>query len=141
MRESKTNQYLLPWTRQAVLDAYAKANVTVGDIDVIETHDCFTSSEYMAISAFGITKPGEEYKAIEEGITERTGRIPMNPSGGLIGVGHPVGASGARMMLDLFKQLTGKAGGYQVHKDCHIGAMLNIGGSATTNYVFVLKKE
>ena len=110
------------------------------DIDVFETHDCFSSSEYAAISAFGITEPGHEYEAIESGIISLKGNKPINPSGGLIGCGHPVGASGARMFLDLYKQLTGKAGRYQV-PNAHNGLMLNIGGSATTNYVFVLGRN
>lgn len=69
-----------------------------------------------------------------------TGSKPINPSGGLIGCGHPVGASGARMLLDLYKQVTGTAGGYQV-KNAKNGMMLNIGGSATTNYVFIVGKN
>lgn len=140
MLDSKNDRFILPWTRQAIIDAYQRAKVSIDDIDIIETHDCFTSSEYVAISAFGITEPGEEYKAIESGITKRSGRMPMNPSGGLIGVGHPVGASGARMMLDLFKQLAGIAKGYQV-ANAKVGAMLNIGGSATTNYCFILSSS
>ena len=136
---SSDSRYILPWTRQAVLDAYARAAIRESDIDIIETHDCFTSSEYAAISAFGITEPGMEYKAIEYGWTEIDGKIPMNPSGGLIGVGHPVGASGVRMFLDCYKQLTNKAGDYQV-ANARTAAMLNIGGSATTNYVFILQK-
>lgn len=70
IKESKNEQYILPWTRIAIEEAYKRANLTVEDIDAFETHDCFTSSEYMAISAFGITKPGEEYKAIENGVIE-----------------------------------------------------------------------
>lgn len=137
MAISAESQYILPWTRQACLDAYQRAELTVDDIDVFETHDCFTSSEYAAISAFGLTEPGKEYEAVENGMIEFAGSKPINPSGGLIGCGHPVGASGARMLLDLYKQVTGQAGDYQV-----VGAknamMLNIGGSATTNYVFIV---
>ena len=140
MRESKNDPYILPWTRQAVLDAYQRAGVSVNDIDIFETHDCFTSSEYAAISAFGITEPGKEYESIENGDISFTGKYPINPSGGLIGCGHPVGASGARMFLDLYKQIKGIAGGYQI-PDEKIGVMLNIGGSATTNYVFVVGKK
>lgn len=136
MAESKCSAYILPWTRQAVLDAYNRAGLSVGDIDVFETHDCFTSSEYAAISAFGLTEPGKEYEAVENGIVEQK----INPSGGLIGCGHPVGASGARMLLDLYKQVTGTAGGYQI-KGAQNGMMLNIGGSATTNYVFIIGNE
>lgn len=138
--DNVNSEYVLPWTRQACLDAYRRAGLSVDDIDVFETHDCFTSSEYAAISAFGITKPGKEYEAIENGMIAIDGATPINPSGGLIGCGHPVGASGARMFLDLYKQVTGKAGGYQV-KEAKNGMMLNIGGSATTNYVFIVNKE
>lgn len=140
MAEAARSRYLLPWTRQAVLDAYSRSGLTVDDIDVFETHDCFTPCEYAAISAFGITEPGEEYRAIEDGTISFTGRKPVNPSGGLIGCGHPMGATGARMFLDLAKQVSGQAGGYQV-KDAKNAMMLNIGGSATTNYVFVVGME
>lgn len=137
IEESKDNIFILPWTRQAVVDAYKRAGLTVDEIDVFETHDCFTSSEYAAISAFGLTEPGKEYEAIESGTIRVEGKKPINPSGGLIGCGHPVGASGARMLLDLYKQVTGTAGGYQVD-GAKNGLMLNIGGSATTNYVFIV---
>lgn len=140
MLEAKNSEFILPWTRQAVLNAYARSGLTVDDIDVFETHDCFTSSEYAAISAFGITKPGEEYKAVEDGIISMQGSKPVNPSGGLIGCGHPVGASGIRMFLDLYKQVSGKAGGYQI-KNARNALMLNIGGSATTNYTFIVSRE
>lgn len=140
--ESKGQPYVLPWTRQAVVDAYNRAGLTVDSIDVFETHDCFTSSEYAAISAFGITRPGEEYKAVENGSISFSGTNPINPSGGLIGCGHPVGASGARMFLDIYKQVKGVADGYQVKGgDVQNAMMLNIGGSATTNYVFVVGKD
>ena len=141
MEESCSSDYLLPWTRRAVVDAYGRAEVTVDDIDVFETHDCFTSSEYVAISAFGITKPRDEHVAIVDGTIAFGGAKPINPSGGLIGCGHPVGASGCRMFLDIDKQVVGGAGGYQVLHDGELprnAAMLNIGGTATTNYVFVL---
>lgn len=144
MEESKDDKYILPWTRRAVLDAYRRSELTVEDIDVFETHDCFTSSEYVAISAFGITEPGKEMEAVEDGTISFYGKKPINPSGGLIGCGHPVGASGCRMFLDLYRQVCGKAGDYQVKKeDGSIpknGLMLNIGGTATTNYVFVVGK-
>lgn len=139
MDEAKNNKYVLPWTRQAVEEAYKRANLSLKDMDFFETHDCFTSSEYAAISSFGITEPGKEYKAIEAGVTEMTGSKPINPSGGLIGCGHPVGATGVRMMLDLYKQIAGKAGDYQV-KGAKNGMMLNIGGSATTNFVYIVGK-
>lgn len=137
--ENKDSDFVLPWTRQTVVDAYRRSGLSVDDIDVFETHDCFTSSEYVAISAFGITESGRESEAVESGMIVFNGSKPINPSGGLIGCGHPVGATGARMFLDLYKQVTGLAGGYQV-KNVRNAMMLNIGGSATTNYVFIVGK-
>ncbi len=136
MVENAESEYVLPWTRQACLDAYKRAGLSVDDIDVFETHDCFTSSEYAAISSFGLTEPGKEYEAVEDGTVAEK----INPSGCLIGCGHPVGASGARMLFDLYKQVTGTAGRYQV-EGVKNGMMLNIGGSATTNYVFIVGAE
>ncbi|MDX1960545.1 MAG: acetyl-CoA acetyltransferase [Leptospiraceae bacterium] len=135
--ESLGNKFILPWTKATVDDAYARSGLSVKDIDVFETHDCFTSSEYAAVSAFGISEPGKEHEAIQKGVIDFKGKKPINPSGGLIGVGHPVGASGVRMMLDIYKQVTGTAGEYQV-EGAKNGLMLNIGGSATTNMVFVV---
>lgn len=140
MAENKGSAYVLPWMRQAVLDAYGRSGLNVDDIDVFETHDCFTSSEYAAISAFGLTEPGKEYEAVESGLIAFDGEKPINPSGGLIGCGHPVGASGVRMLLDLYKQVAGLAGAYQVQRVKN-GMMLNIGGSGTTNYVFIVGAE
>lgn len=141
MHEQQGSLYILPWTRQAVLDAYRRSGLTVDDIDVFESHDCFTSSEYVSISSFGITEPGKEYEAIENSVIDFKGKKPINPSGGLIGCGHPVGASGCRMFLDIYKQVSGKAAGCQVYKKWELpknAMMLNIGGTATTNYVFVV---
>lgn len=140
MADSRDSQYVLPWTKQACDDCYRRAGLSVEDIDCFETHDCFTSSEYAAISAFGLTEPGEEYKAVESGLISFGGDKPINPSGGLIGCGHPVGASGARMFLDIYKQVSGLAGTYQV-KDVRNAMMLNIGGSATTNYTFIVGRK
>lgn len=139
MSESKENPFILPWTFQSINDSYECARLSVKDMDVFETHDCFTVSEYVAISHFGLTNPGEEYKAIESGSIKLTGCNPINPSGGLIGVGHPVGASGVRMFLDLYKQVSNKANDYQV-ENARNGIMLNIGGTATTNYTFIIGK-
>jgi acetyl-CoA C-acetyltransferase len=93
----------------------------------------------MAIDHFGITAPGESWKAVENGDIDMAGRIPINPSGGLIGLGHPVGATGVRMLLDAYKQCAGKAGDYQV-PDARTVATLNIGGSATTTVSFIVSR-
>jgi acetyl-CoA C-acetyltransferase len=136
--ESRDNPYVLPHTRQTILDAFRRAGVAdVWGVNAIETHDCFTTSEYMAIDHFGITRPGESWKAIEDGTIEMGNRMPINPSGGLIGCGHPVGATGTRQVLDAYKQVTGQAGDYQV-EDAKKVATLNIGGSGTTSVAFVV---
>ncbi|MEK3697500.1 acetyl-CoA acetyltransferase [Paenibacillus sp. FSL R10-2199] len=140
IKESINDPYLLKWTRVAVKDAYTKSGLTVEDMDLFEVHDCFTSSEYASLSCLGLTEPGKEYEAIESGLITFEGDKPVNPSGGLIGGGHPVGASGVRMLLDLYKQVANKAGDYQV-ENAKNAMMLNIGGSATTNYTFVLGKD
>jgi acetyl-CoA C-acetyltransferase len=109
----------------------------VSQVDGIETHDCFTPSEYAAIDHFGITAPGKSWQAVEEGVLERDGAMPVNPSGGLIGGGHPVGASGVRMVLDAARQVTGTAGETQV-AGARRFATLNIGGSTATTVSFVV---
>jgi acetyl-CoA C-acetyltransferase len=132
VRASAGQPYVFPEVRRAITDAYRRAGIGgVDDLDGIETHDCFTTTEYMAIDHFGITPPGESWRAIESGDIEIGGRIPVNPSGGLIGAGHPVGATGVRMVLDCFRQVTGTAGDYQV-EGARTFATLNIGGSGTT---------
>jgi acetyl-CoA C-acetyltransferase len=138
VEESRNDRYVLPHTRQAILDALSRAGMKdVWDVQGIETHDCFTTSEYMAIDHFGLTAPGESWRAVEEGVIDMDGRMPINPSGGLIGAGHPVGATGARQVLDAWKQVSGRAGDYQV-ENARRFATLNIGGSGTTSCVFIV---
>ncbi|MGK0291105.1 MAG: acetyl-CoA C-acetyltransferase [bacterium] len=138
--ESKDMDYILPHIRTTITDAYKRAGIEgPSGIDGIETHDCFTTSEYMAIDHFGLTAPGESWKAIEEGVITMGGSTPINPSGGLIGAGHPVGATGVRQILDCYKQVTDTAGAYQV-KGAKNFAMLNLGGSGTTSVCFILGK-
>ena len=133
------SEYVMPHVNGAIKDAFGRANIDgVDSLDAIETHDCMTPSEYMAIDHFGITEPGQSWKAIEDGSLERDGRIPMNPSGGLIGGGHPVGATGARMLLDATKQVSDGAGDYQVD-DANRVATLNVGGSTATTACFVVE--
>ena len=131
------NPYVAPHVRAAVHDAFGRARVNLGDLDGFEVHDCFTPSEYLAIDHIGLTGPGESWKAVESGDIEIGGRLPINPSGGLIGGGHPVGASGIRMMLDAAKQVSGLAGDYQVDGAQRFGT-LNFGGSTATTVSFVI---
>lgn len=138
LEAGKNQEYAFPHLRGAITDAYKRANISgVAELDAIETHDCFTITEYVALEHFGITAPGEAWKAIEEGRIKMEGSCPVNPSGGLIANGHPVGATGVRMLLDSYKQVTGTAGDYQVEGAKNV-ATLNVGGSLTTMASFVV---
>lgn len=132
------DEYVFPHLRQAILDAYRRAGCSgPTDLDLIETHDCFSVSEYVAIDHFGITSPGKSWQAIEDGLIDRGGALPINPSGGLLGLGHPVGATGVRMLLDGARQASGQAGECQIPNAKKVG-LLNIGGSVTTVASFVV---
>jgi acetyl-CoA C-acetyltransferase len=129
---------VFPHAHATLVEAAQRAGFAqVAELDGLETHDCFTMTEYMAIDHAGLTAPGESWKAIEEGRITRDGNFPINPSGGLIGLGHPVGATGVRMVLDCARQVTGRAGGYQIPK-AHNMITFNVGGSTTTCVSFVV---
>ena len=139
IKASAEGPYVFPQVRAAIEDARRRAGIEgVDQLDAVETHDCFTVTEYMAIDHLGITAPGESWKAIEDGSIERGGRIPVNPSGGLIGLGHPVGATGVRMVNDAARQVAGTAGSCQVDGAERVQT-LNIGGSTTTTVSFIVE--
>lgn len=124
---SRGAEYLFPHLRTAVTEAYDRAGIPGPEaLDAVELHDCFTITEYLALDHLGFTPPGRAFEAVDDG---RIGRI--NPSGGLIGAGHPVGATGVRMLHDAARQVTGRAGETQVD-GARTVATLNIGGSAAT---------
>ncbi|REL26355.1 thiolase domain-containing protein [Thalassotalea euphylliae] len=138
MRLSQNSPLIFPHARLMVQDALTRAGMSsVAELDGLETHDCFTITEYMAIDHWGLTEPGESYKAIEAGRISKDGDFPINPSGGLIGLGHPVGATGVRMMLDCYQQVTGQAGNCQLSNVNNM-ATFNLGGSATTCASFII---
>ncbi len=136
---SRNDAYVMPHVRQAITDAWKRAGVDdVAAIDAIETHDCMTASEYMAIDHFGLTEPGRSWQAIDDGTIARDGATPINASGGLLGGGHPVGSTGVRMLVDVCKQVRGTANGYQVD-GVRRAQTLNIGGSTATTVSFVVE--
>ncbi len=138
LKRADNNEYPFPQVSRAIGDALARAQLSSAtELDAIETHDCFTISEYVAIEHFGLSKPGEAWKMIESDAISMSGSIPINPSGGLIGCGHPVGATGVRMLLDAYKQVSNSAEEYQVRNAKNVGT-LNIGGSLTTIASFVV---
>jgi acetyl-CoA C-acetyltransferase len=129
--------HLLPHVRDAVADAFTRARVTLDDVDGFEVHDCFTPTEYLAIDHIGLTGPGESWKAVEDGSIALGGRLPVNPGGGLIGGGHPVGATGVRMLVDAARQVSGASGDHQVEGARTFGT-LNFGGSTATTVSLVV---
>ncbi len=124
----------LAWKR-----ALAKGGVDLSDLSFAEVHDCFTVAELLIYEAMGLAPKGEGARAIEEGWTEKTGKLPINPSGGLKSKGHPIGATGVSMHVLAAMQLTGTAGGIQV-KDAELAGVFNMGGAAVANYVSILER-
>ncbi|WP_372399549.1 acetyl-CoA acetyltransferase [Azospirillum sp. HJ39] len=119
--------------------ALAQAALGLGDLDFVETHDCFTIAELIEYEAMGLTPPGEGHRALLEGWTEVGGRLPVNPSGGLKAKGHPIGATGVSMHVMTAMQLMGTASGIQV-PGATKGGIFNMGGAAVANYVSVLER-
>lgn len=119
--------------------ALAQAGVQLSDLSFVETHDCFTIAELIEYEAMGLTKPGQGAVAIKEGWTQRDGKLPVNPSGGLKAKGHPIGATGVSMHALSAMQLCEEAGGIQVRNPV-LGGIFNMGGAAVANYVSVLER-
>ena len=141
LEHSQGQQFVFPHVRETIVDTWRRAGISgVNDLSGIETHDCFTTTEYMAIDHFGMTAPGQSWQAVEEGWIEPDGRCPVNVSGGLIGCGHPVGATGSRMLFDAARQVTGQAGDCQIEGAKRLQT-LNIGGSCATVVSFVVECE
>jgi acetyl-CoA C-acetyltransferase len=119
--------------------ALKNAGLALGDLSFVETHDCFTIAELIEYEAMGLTAEGQGATAIKEGWTQKGGKLPVNPSGGLKAKGHPIGATGVSMHAMTAMQLTGRAGDLQV-KDARIGGIFNMGGAAVANYVSILER-
>ena len=124
---------------QAWQRALTKAGLTLGDLSFVETHDCFTIAELIEYEAMGLTAEGQGARAIKEGWTQKDGKLPVNPSGGLKAKGHPIGATGVSMHALTAMQLTGTAGDLQV-KNARLGGIFNMGGTAVANYVSILER-
>ena len=142
-------QDFLPLSRRDILkfegcavawkQALGKAGLTLGDLSFVETHDCFTIAELIEYEAMGLVPEGQGARAILEGWTQKDGRLPVNPSGGLKAKGHPIGATGVSMHALSAMQLCGEADGIQVD-GATLGGIFNMGGAAVANYVSVLER-
>ena len=122
----------LSTTAHAVNKAYASAGISASDVDLAEVHDCFTVTELMMVEALGLAAPGEGARLPAAGATGIDGSVPVNTGGGLIGFGHPVGATGIKQPLEIFRQMKRKCGDYQVDKALEWGVTANMGGDDKT---------
>jgi acetyl-CoA C-acetyltransferase len=119
--------------------ALAGAGIALGDLSLVETHDCFTIAELIEYEAMGLVPEGQGARAMQEGWTQKDGKLPVNPSGGLKAKGHPIGATGVSMHALCAMQLAGTAGDIQV-KNAKLAGIFNMGGAAVANYVSVLER-
>jgi len=119
--------------------ALKAAGVALYDLSFVETHDCFTIAELIEYEAMGLAKPGQGARLIDEGIVEKSGKLPVNPSGGLKAKGHPIGATGVSMHAISAMQLRNEAGDMQI-ADARLAGIFNMGGAAVANYVSILER-
>ena len=142
-------QDFLPMSKRDILDfegctvawqrALQSAGVAIGDLSFVETHDCFTVAELIEYEAMGLTPKGQGARAIKEGWTQKDGKLPVNPSGGLKAKGHPIGATGVSMHVLTAMQLLGQAPEGMQIKNAQLGGIFNMGGAAVANYVSILE--
>jgi acetyl-CoA C-acetyltransferase len=124
----------LAWQR-----ALAAAGITLPDLSFAEVHDCFTIAELIEYEAMGLAPEGQGARVIAEGLVNKDGKLPINPSGGLKAKGHPIGATGVSMHAIASMQLNGSAGAMQL-KDPQLAGIFNMGGAAVANYVSILER-
>src|SRR5881398_669815 len=124
---------------QAWARALAQAGIALTDLSFVETHDCFTVAELIEYEAMGLVPEGQGARAIKEGMTQKGGKLPINPSGGLKAKGHPIGATGVSMHVMTAMQLVGQAPEGMQIKDPKLAGIFNMGGAAVANYVSLLE--
>src|SRR6187397_574925 len=124
---------------QAWQRALARSGLQLSDLSFVETHDCFTIAELIEYEAMGLTAEGQGARAIKEGWTQKDGKLPVNPSGGLKAKGHPIGATGVSMHVMSAMQLVGQAPEGMQLKNPKLAGIFNMGGAAVANYVSVLE--
>ena len=117
----------------------AEAGVSLNDLSLVETHDCFTIAELIQYEAMGLAEAGKGADVLADGTVYKDGKLPVNPSGGLKAKGHPVGATGVSMHVMASRQLMNDAGEMQV-KDAKLAGIFNMGGAAVANYLSILER-
>jgi acetyl-CoA C-acetyltransferase len=136
--DARRDALALDGGRRAFLGALDEAGLKLTDLDLLETHDCFTIAELLQYEAFGLAEPGKAATVLEAGATERDGSLPVNVSGGLKAKGHPIGATGVSQHVMTAMQLVGEAGAMQLPR-VDRAAVFNMGGSGVANYASVLE--
>lgn len=136
---SRRDMIAFEGARRAWSQAKERAGITLDDLDLVETHDCFTMAEMIEYEAMGLARPGEGWKVVREGVTSRGGRLPVNLSGGLKSRGHPIGATGVSQHVMAAMQLCGEAGEMQL-PGASLAGVFNMGGAAVANYVSILER-
>ncbi len=134
LTKKPVEQTELSTTRLAIKNALDSAGITINQVGTAEIHDCFTIAGVMAVEALGLADPGKGADFILEGHTARNGKFPINTTGGLIGWGHPTGATGVHQAVTILEQLTGKAGDSQIKIPTNkpYGLTVNMGGNDKT---------
>lgn len=135
---SRRDMTFLDGAAQAWAGALKEGRLALDDLSLVETHDCFTVAELMEYEAMGLASRGEGARAIAEGWTQKDGRLPVNPSGGLKAKGHPIGATGVSMHIMAAMQARGEAAGMQV-AGAKLAGVFNMGGAGVANYVSILE--
>ena len=136
---SRRDPLELAGARRAWAEGLEQAGVTLDDLSLVETHDCFTIAELLEYEAMGLAERGQGGRVIADGMTARDGKLPVNPSGGLKSKGHPIGATGVSQHVMAAMQLTGEAGGMQI-PNAALAGVFNMGGVAVANYLSILER-
>jgi acetyl-CoA C-acetyltransferase len=136
---SKRDPIAFEGARLAWEKAKVQAGVSLENLSFVETHDCFTVAEMIEYEAMGLMPRGEGWRAIREGLTQRDGLLPINPSGGLKARGHPLGATGVSQHVMAAMQLVGEAGDMQL-PNVEVAGVFNMGGAAVANYVSIMER-
>ena len=124
---------------KAAKKTIADAGLTLDDIGVAEVHDCFAISEVMMMEAIGLAEYSQGIRPIRDGVTSLSGKLPVNTGGGLIGFGHPIGATGIKQVLEVARQMKGECGDYQIPGRPTHGLTVNMGGDDRTIVSMVIR--
>jgi acetyl-CoA acyltransferase len=128
-------------TKKAVERAYKEGGIQAKDVELAEVHDCFSITELLLYEALGLAARGEAKKLVRDGATRIDGKVPVNTGGGLMGFGHPVGATGVKQTYEIFRQMKGRCGAYQVPRTPRVAVAANLGGDDRTSVVTVWKNR